>query len=253
MLATTQLQLSAGARILCRSLDWQLQQGQRWALLGLNGAGKTTLLHTLAGIHAAENGEITLYDKNIHAWSRRDAARHIGLLLQESYEPFPGKVLDYVLIGRHPHLHAWQWESDEDIQLAQNALQAVGLNGFEMRDITSLSGGERQRVAIASVLVQQPDIFLLDEPVNHLDWHHQHQLLKTVCDLVNTELKAMVMAIHDVNLAARYCDHVLMIFENGEIQSGTTDQMLHPEMLARLYGYPVKEISTDAGTVFLPG
>lgn len=253
MLTTTKLKLSAGTKTLCKQLDWQVQQGERWGVLGLNGAGKTTLLHTLAGIHEPDSGEIRLYDKNLATWKRRAVARHVGLLLQENYEPFPGKVLDYVLIGRHPHLHAWQWESDKDIQLAQDALHTVGLRGFETRDIASLSGGEHQRMAIAAILVQQPDIFLLDEPVNHLDWHHQHQLLKNICDRVTTQSKALVMVIHDVNLAARYCDHVLMIFDNGEIQSGTTDQMLHPEMLARLYGYPVAEINTDAGPVYIPG
>ncbi len=252
-LSAHDLHLTAGGKVLCKELNWQLEAGQAWAVLGLNGAGKTTLLHTLAGIQTPDAGEIKLADQPMHGWSRRDIAKHIGLLLQESYEPFPGTVLDYVLIGRHPHLHAWQWESETDVALAKTALQTVGLDHFATREISSLSGGERQRMAIAAVLVQQPDIFLLDEPVNHLDWHHQHQLLQTFSKLVSHESKSMVMAIHDVNLADRYCDHVLMIFENGEIKSGTTEELLQTDSLSKLYGYPVEKHSIDSGSLFVPG
>lgn len=252
-LSVHDLHLTAGGKVLCKRLDWQIEAGQAWAVLGLNGAGKTTLLHTLAGIQEPDAGEIRLADRPLHDWAKRDIAKHIALLLQESYEPFPGTVLDYVLIGRHPHLHAWQWESETDVELARTALQTVGLEDFAGRELASLSGGERQRMAIAAVLVQQPDIFLLDEPVNHLDWHHQHQLLQTFTKLVADESKSILMAIHDVNLAARYCDHVLMIFDEGEIKTGTTEELLQTDNLSKLYGYPVTKLGTESGSLFIPG
>jgi len=252
LISTHQLKLVAGNKILCTELDWQIQQGERWAILGLNGAGKTTLLHTLAGLRTADTGKVFLQGKDISLYSRRAVAQHIALLLQENHEPFPGLVMEYVLIGRHPHLKNWQWENNRDIELARDALKVVDLAGFETRNIVTLSGGERQRMAIAAVLVQQPDLFLLDEPVNHLDWHHQHKLLKTFSELVLTEGKTMIMAIHDVNLAVRYCDHVLMMFENGNVVSGPVSEIMDAANLSDLYGHNVLKITTDSNDLFVP-
>lgn len=246
------LRLAAGERTLCRDLNWQLLQGQCWAILGLNGAGKTTLLHTLAAIHQADQGEVRLLDQPIRGYSRQQIARQLGLLFQESDTAFPGKVLEHVLIGRHPHLHSWQWESQEDVTIAQRALATVGLVDFAQRDIHTLSGGERQRMAIATVLAQQPRIFLLDEPVNHLDWHHQHQLLATLTGLAHSGSCSLVMALHDVNLAARYCDHVLMMFANGEVKLGECDTLLRADTLSTLYGYDIEQIDANGKIVFIP-
>ena len=252
LLSTHQLSLKAGTKTLCKNIDWQIHSGEKWAILGLNGAGKTTLLHTLAGLRKTDRGEVRLSGKNIKQWNRREIAQRVGLLLQENYDPFPGQVLDYVMIGRHPHLKSWQWESSDDLAIANTAMKLVDLSGYEMRDIATLSGGERQRMAIAAVLAQQPKLFLLDEPVNHLDWHHQHSLLQVFTGLITSQNKTMVMAIHDVNLAARYCDHILMIFDNGIVKSGTVDEMLQPDNLSILYGHEVKRIKTDSAVLFMP-
>ncbi|MBI1424573.1 MAG: ATP-binding cassette domain-containing protein [Gammaproteobacteria bacterium] len=251
-LSTHGLRLTAGERTLCRDLNWRLQSGECWAILGLNGAGKTTLLHTLAGIHHPDQGEVRLLDQAMQTYSRRQVAQQLGLLLQESDMVFPGSVLEHVLIGRHPHLDHWQWEREDDYRIAQHALASVGLSDFAKRDIHTLSGGERQRMAIATVLAQQPRIFLLDEPVNHLDWHHQHQLLAILTGLSHSGTCALVMALHDVNLAARYCDHVLMMFANGEVKMGSCETLLRADTLSTLYGYDIEQINADGRTVFIP-
>jgi len=252
LLSTRSLRLAAGERTLCRDLNWALQAGQCWAILGLNGAGKTTLLHTLAGIHLPDQGEVRLQQENIQQLSRRRIAQVLGLLFQESDRVFPGKVLEHVLTGRHPHLHTWQWEGHEDYRIAHSALTTVGLEGFGERDIETLSGGERQRMAIAGVLAQQPRILLLDEPVNHLDWHHQHQLLATLTGMAQNGSCALVMALHDVNLAVRYCDHVMMMFRGGEVAVGPSDSLLQADTLSRLYGYEIERFEVDGKTVFIP-
>jgi iron complex transport system ATP-binding protein len=252
LLNTQGLRLAAGERTLCRDLNWQLQPGQCWAIMGLNGAGKTTLLHTLAGIHQADQGKVCLQDQPIHEISRQHVAQQIGLLFQESDMVFPGKVLEHVLIGRHPHLNTWQWEGADDYRIAQHALATVGLSDFAQRDIHTLSGGERQRMAIATVLAQQPRIYLLDEPVNHLDWHHQHQLLATLTGLAHSGSCSLIMALHDVNLVARYCDHVLMMFADGEVKMGDSQSLLQAETLSKLYGYEIEQIDADGKTVFIP-
>ena len=252
MLSTHGLRLAAGERTLCHDLNWQLQVGECWAILGLNGAGKTTLLHTLAGIHQPEQGEVRLQQQPIQACSRRHIAQQLGLLFQESDMVFPGKVLEHVLIGRHPHLSSWQWESQHDYQIAQHALATVGLNEFAERDIHTLSGGERQRMAIATVLAQQPRVYLLDEPVNHLDWHHQHQLLATLTGLAHSGTCSLVMALHDVNLVARYCDRVVMMFDDGEVKMGKCAELLQADTLSALYGYDIECIVAEDRTVFVP-
>lgn len=252
LLSTQGLRLTAGERTLCRDLNWRLLPGQCWAILGLNGAGKTTLLHTLAGIHRPDQGTVRLLERNIEDYSRRQIAQHLGLLFQESDAVFPGKVLEHVLIGRHPHLHNWQWESQSDYQIAEHALATVGLAEFAQRDIHTLSGGERQRMAIATTLAQQPRIFLLDEPVNHLDWHYQHQLLATLSGLAQNGSSGLVMALHDVNLVVRYCDHVLMMFANGDIRMGGCASLLQADTLSNLYGYEIECFETGGRTVFMP-
>lgn len=253
LLSTHGLRLTAGDKTLCRDFNWQLQAGQSWALMGLNGAGKTTLLHTLAGLHTPDQGEVRLHDRAITAWPRREIAQHIGVLFQESDSLFPGTVLEHVLMGRHPHLKAWQWETPNDVQLARRALETVGLSELTERDMHTLSGGEAQRVAIATVLAQQPRMLLLDEPVNHLDWHHQHQILNILSGLVQAGSNSMVMAVHDVNLAARYCDHVILMFAGGETLTGTSKDLLTEQHLSRLYGYPVERIEHAGESLFIPG
>jgi len=252
ILSCHDLHLAIGNKVLCENLSLTIKPGETWAVLGLNGAGKTTLLHTLAGIHPPDNGEVLLNNRKISTYSRNEVARQLAVLLQTHQDPFPGKVIEHVLIGRHPHLKALQWESDTDYQIAMDALETVGLSGFQNRDIQNLSGGEYQRMLVAMVLVQQPSIYLLDEPVNHLDWQHQHQLMATLCSLTQETGCSLMMALHDVNLAARYCSHTLMIFDNGQVKTGQTSDLLTTESLSELYHTHVVQIESPQGQLFTP-
>ena len=240
LLSCNMLDISIAERSICKQLSLSINEGENWAILGMNGCGKTTLLHTLAGLLPAQAGEITINKKNINVLTRREIAQQLALLLQQQEDHFPGTVIEAVLIGRHPHLKSWQWESDDDRLLALNALQQVGLNDFAHRSIQTLSGGERQRVALATLLVQQTGIRLLDEPVNHLDIHHQHEVMKMIT--ANNEQAANVFVLHDVNLATRYCDHVLLMFGNGKTLQGHCDDLLTESNLTQLYQHLIKEI-----------
>jgi iron complex transport system ATP-binding protein len=252
-LRTQQLCLRIGTRELCRDLTVAMYGGQRWAILGVNGAGKSTLLHTLAGLRKPATGQIILGDRPLSQWTRRAISQQLALLLQEAPEPLGGHVFEHVLLGRHPHLGYFDWESTDDIHIAQQALRAVELAALAERDITTLSGGERQRLAIALVLTQQTPILLLDEPVNHLDIRHQHLLLDHLRALSTNQNNLLVMAIHDVNLARRYCDHAILMFADGECCAGKIEAMLTEENLSRLYNYPVKLVETTGGVVIVPG
>jgi len=235
----------------CSNLDITINVGENWAILGMNGCGKTTLLHTLAGLHPVQSGSIELNKILLNNISRREIAQQLSLLLQHQEDHFPGTVLESVLIGRHPHLKSWQWESEDDQKLAQKALAQVGLSHFAQRSILTLSGGERQRVAVATLLVQQTKIRLLDEPVNHLDVHHQHEVMKLLTS--NNMDIANMFVLHDVNLANRYCDHVLLVYEDGRTEHGSCVDVLNEENLSNLYQHPINEINHAGKHWFIAG
>lgn len=242
----------AGKRI-CHHLNFAVERGQCWGILGRNGIGKTTLLHTLAALRTPRAGAIHLAGEPIDRQPRRRIAQSIGVLFQNHEDPFPATVLETVLIGRHPYLGAWQWEAEEDRERAGEALYSVGMDGMEMRQITTLSGGERQRLAIATLLTQDAPLMLLDEPANHLDLHHQIAILDLLTRQTRAQGKALLMISHDINLAARYCDHALLLFGEGETLQGKTTEVLTASNLERLYGHPIRCLETEGGRVFVPG
>jgi len=252
LLATEALAIEIGGKHIAGDLDLAVGPGESWAVLGANGAGKTTLLHTLAGLRPPAGGQVLLDDRPLHGLGRREIARRLGILLQDSEDPFPSTVFETTLIGRHPHIGAWQWESPEDHRLARNALAEVGLAELADRPVDTLSGGERRRLALATLLTQDPAVHLLDEPSNHLDLHHQIQLLGHMRERVTGVGGALVMALHDVNLAARFCDHALLIFADGQVRHGPVDELLLPGHLSCLYQHPVREIAADGRRFFVP-
>jgi len=255
LLKTTALSVEIGGKTVCAQLDVSIDAGQRWGLLGINGVGKTTLLHTLAGLRAPAQGNIHLGGALLDELPRRHIAQHIGVLLQHDNDAFPGTVLETVLTGRHPWLGQWQWEGEQDRMLASAALKDVGLDGFEQRQLNTLSGGERRRLALATLFTQDPKLFLLDEPTNHLDPHHQISLLglldQRVADAANGQ--ASLMILHDINLATRFCDHLILLFGEGETLRGPAKDILNIETLTRLYGHPVIAVDGPNGPVYLPG
>jgi iron complex transport system ATP-binding protein len=252
LLAARQLAVSVAGKPVVRDLDFALAAGERLAILGRNGVGKTTLLHTLAGLRAPQSGEIRLAGDSYARLGPRGAARLRGLLAQHQSDAFAASVLESVLVGRHPHVSRWDWESAADIELARAALAAVGLAGLAERSIQTLSGGERQRVALAALLVQQPRLYLLDEPLAHLDLNHQIAMLELLSRRVRLEQAALVMVLHDINLAARYSDRVLLLYGNGEDELGNAADLLDAGRLMRLYGHPLRVLQDGGQTWFVP-
>ena len=251
-LACTQLTVEVAGRTLVRELELAVVGGAVTAILGCNGAGKTMTLHTLAGLRAPARGSVTLDGALLANWPRRALARKLGLLTQTTEDPFPSTVLDSVLVGRHPHIDFWRWESDADRAIARTALAAVTLEDLVERDIATLSGGERRRVALATLLAQNPDVFLLDEPINHLDPHHQLDVLKLLREKAHAG-RTVVMSLHDAGLAARFSDYALLLFGDGEWLTGPTSEVLTPETMTKLYGVGVREIAWDGGRTFVAG
>jgi len=233
------------------ALNLDIHPGECWAILGPNGAGKTTLLHTLAGLKTPRAGEVALFGRPLNSLRRREVARKLGLVFQQRQDEFPATVLEVTLMGRHPYLSPWQMETDQDIELARQALKQVDLDGMEQRAVGTLSGGERQRLAIATVLTQDPAVFLLDEPTNHLDLHHQIAVLNLIRQKQRQGC-GVVLTLHDLNLALRYCSHLLLLYPDGNACWGQTADMLVPESLERLYNQRLSRGEIDGYPVFLP-
>jgi len=252
LLETQDLEVVIGSTTVCHGLDLAIRAGERWGILGCNGAGKTTLLLTLAGLRPPQSGLIALQQKALSALPRRQIAQLVGILFQEQTDVFPANVLDTVLTGRHPWLGPLQWESDADREKARSALQAVGLADIEQRLVTTLSGGERRRLGIATLLVQDPRLLLLDEPTNHLDVHHQIRTLQLLSGLAADDNRGLLLVMHDLNLAARYCNHFLLLFGDGETTQGSAAAVLTRANLERLYQHPLLPLQGPQGQVWIP-
>lgn len=251
ILETRQLDVSIAGKTLCQNLTLQLRAGECWAVLGGNGAGKTTLLRTLAGLHAADAGAVLLNGLSLTTLPPRTIAQHIGFLLQDYEDIFGGNVLQTALMGRHPWLRPWQWETSQDTQRARVALQTVDLAEFESRDLRTLSGGERRRAHLATLLTQDPPLLLLDEPGNHLDLRHQVMIFEELKKRASLG-HAIVTTLHDINTAARYCDRALLLFENGITLHGTAREIITEANMSRLFKHPVRRMTSVEGEVFLP-
>jgi iron complex transport system ATP-binding protein len=239
-------------RDLVHGLDMDLAPGGILAILGRNGSGKTTLLHTLAGLRAPAAGTIAIRGESIAAMKPAALALLRGVLLQQQLDAFPATVLETALIGRHPWLDRWAWETAADASIAQDALAAVGLSGFASRDVHTLSGGERQRLAIATLLTQEPRLAFLDEPLTHLDLNHQIGVLELISQQAREKRMAVVMVLHDINLARRYADRALLLFGDGRTVGGPVAEVLNAETLSQLYGHRLRRIELDGGDYFIP-
>jgi iron complex transport system ATP-binding protein len=251
-LTSRSLDLRIGGIRVVNKLELAIRPGEFWALLGPNGIGKTTLLKCLAGLLEPATGSILLESRSILELPRKLLARHLGMLQQHTVYVFDASVMQTALTGRHPYLGYWEREGPDDLAMASAALRAVGLDGFAERSVTGLSGGEARRLAFATLLVQDPEIMLLDEPTNHLDLRHQVHIMGMILRRTQEDRRAAFAALHDINLAARYCSHVIMLFGDGDWCAGPTGDMLSESSLERLYRCPVERLEGPGGPRFHP-
>lgn len=250
-LAVRDVSVKVGSRELVSNLTVDFITGEFVAVLGRNGCGKTLTLHTLAGLRDPAAGTVLVDGVPYNEHNRRSVARRLGLLAQDLEDGFVSTALETVLIGRHPHLKLWQWETAEDTALARKSLAAVELADFAERRTDSLSGGEQRRVAIAALLAQAPGVFLLDEPTNHLDPHHQLAILSLFHELTRTG-STVIATLHDPTLAARFADRALLLFGDGRWVAGPARETIAAESLSSLYLTPMLEVQQDGKRIFVP-
>ncbi|PRC91523.1 ABC transporter ATP-binding protein [Solimicrobium silvestre] len=253
-LQTKNLTLSVGKRSLVANLNWQVNAGECWCIIGRNGAGKTTLLRCLAGLFdvAANAGEVLINDRSLAKWPLTELAKVRSYLPQGRNDAFAYRVIESVLGARHPYHDGHYWESDQDLAAAYAALTELDVADLAERDVRSLSGGERQRVAIASLLAQDAQLMLLDEPTNALDLAHQISVMQTFSQRCKNQQKALLMVSHDLNLAYSIATHALLLMGDGSWQAGTVLEIMTEANLSQCLGHPIEMIWHGKQRLFLP-
>jgi iron complex transport system ATP-binding protein len=241
MLEVRNISINYGVCAVVQDVSLALEAGKIIALLGANGAGKTTLLKSLNGSLPVAKGAILLDGKELKGFSRREIAQRIAVIAQETETKFPVSVLEFVLAGRfaQPSAAMFGWESESDLRIAVDCLNACDLANYESRQMNQLSGGERQRVVLARALATQAEILLLDEPTANLDLAHQALMLRLVKERCERETAAAIVITHDLNLASEFADEIILL-KNGAIQSkGAPEKVLTEDNLQKVFNVKV--------------
>jgi iron complex transport system ATP-binding protein len=212
-----------------------VQRGTVVGLLGPNGSGKTTLLKLVAGVLTPQSGSVEVDGRPIGQLTRRELARRIAVVPQETHSTFDFSVIDMVLMGRYPHLGPFELEGAADQVIAREALAATGTEALESRLFATLSGGEKQRVVIASALAQASDMLLLDEPTAALDLGYQFEITALLRRLNAERHTTMIVSTHDLNLAAALCERVVLLKDGRVIAHGPTRDTLTTGNIRLLY------------------
>ncbi|GAA5115113.1 ABC transporter ATP-binding protein [Alloalcanivorax gelatiniphagus] len=244
MIGADDLSWSYGTAQVLEAVSLAAPHGRVLGLIGPNGSGKTTLLRLLHGALDSPTGSVTVDGERLAALPPRDAARRVAVVVQEGGSESTLTVAEMVLLGRGPHLSTFQRVGAADHAVAADALARVGATHLATRSFAGLSGGERQRVLIARALAQQATHLLLDEPTNHLDIRYQHEVLGLVSRLAHDLHRTVVVVLHDLNLAARYCDDLVLLSDGGVAASGPVADVLAPEVLEPVYGIGVERVHT---------
>jgi iron complex transport system ATP-binding protein len=226
---------AAGAPLVVDGITVRLADGALAGILGPNGSGKTTLLRLLSGTRRPTSGRVLLGDRRLDQLSRRDAARQIAVVPQETELAFEYTAIEIVLMGRHPHLGVFTVEGPGDIRIAQEAMAATGTSHLAERQFHQLSGGEKQRVVIAAALAQSANLLLLDEPTASLDLGYQLEIAALLQRLNRDHGVTMAISTHDLNLAASICRELIMVRDGRVLAAGPTGDVLTPENVARIY------------------
>ena len=253
-LSITDVRFTYGATEVLKGASLEVRHGEILDLVGSNGAGKSTLLNVVSGVLRPAAGQVCVDGVPLEGLSSKERAKRVAVVAQNPAPPPGFSSLDVVLMGRNPHLGLLQWESSTDIEVCKSAMELTGTWEFAERPIASLSGGEKQRVFIARALAQEADLLLLDEPTAHLDIGYQSTVLDMVSNVRNEAGVTVVVAMHDLSLAAQYCDRVAVL-DGGVITAlGTPAEVLTQEVVSAAFGAEVTVIThPDDGTpVVLP-
>ncbi len=235
MIAANHLTYRYGTITALRDISFQAAPGEMIGLIGPNGSGKSTLLSCLAGLRVNFSGRITIGEKDISGYNSQALARVISVVFQDNYFPFDFTAYEIVAMGRSPFLKALQDETAYDQKIIEEAMRQSDCWQLKDRPITELSGGERQRVILSRALAQQPKVLLMDEPTNHLDLKHQRLILDTARKLSCQGGVLVIAVLHDLNLAASFCDRIILLHQGALAADDRPNEVLSESVLKSVY------------------
>lgn len=239
-----------GTRIV-DSVSLEISPGEVVGLLGPNGAGKSTLLRMAAGLLAVSAGTISLNGRELTAWPRTEIARQIAFVPQDTHVEFDFTAYEIALMGRNPYLARFQWPTASDHEAVRRAMEQTHTLDLKDRAITTLSGGERQRVFLARALASQTPFLVLDEPTSSLDLEHTLNFMRLIRHLAEQEGRGIIMAVHELNMAARFCDRLLLLHKGKLVQSGSCDEVLTQENIEKVFHVKSVEMRDSTHRAFV--
>lgn len=234
------------------ALDARFLPGRLSGIIGPNGSGKTTLIRLMSGALKPDSGRVLLDDQPVGELRGQALARKIAVVPQKSHLGFDFSVLDVVLMGRQPYIGRFSREKSEDLELAREAMRMTGVEHLEKRSVTALSGGEWQRVIIARALCQATPVMLMDEPISSLDIRHQLEVLNLARRLAHEKQVCVVCVLHDLNLAANFCDELLLMKAGKKVAQGRPEQVLVRDTLRSVYGIEAGILRDELGMTVRP-
>lgn len=239
LLSLSDVSFAVEGRTLLHPLTLELGSGRSIALIGHNGSGKSTLLKLIGRQQAPTGGQITFEGRALSGWGNRDFARRLAYMPQRT-PAAPGMLVkELVALGRYPWHGALGRFDEDDRFKVEEAIELTGIGKFSDRMVDSLSGGERQRVWLAMLVAQNASCLLLDEPISALDIRHQLEVLSLTADLCRKKGISIIMVLHDINMAARFCDEIIALHSGHLVAHGTPDDIMSPDELQRIYDVPM--------------
>ena len=251
ILQTQEISFSYDQETVLHHITMNVEPGEFIGVIGPNGSGKSTLLKLLGGVLKPGSGQLLFKGKNYLDYKRKQLARSITWIPQEHPMVFPFKVSEVVLMGRHPYLSAFTFEGDEDIEIARSAMERTQTIQFSQRNFNEISGGEKQRVVIAGAITQEPELMILDEPTSALDIKYQIQILNILKQLNESEKMTVILAMHDLHLASKFCSRLVLLEEGKIFQDGETEGVLRKEHIEKVYGVKVHLIRDQDGNIMI--
>jgi len=242
MISTENLSIAYANNTIIKDLTLIIPKGKITALIGPNGCGKSTLLKGLSRINKIQSGKILLNGKLLHHFKDKELARELSILPQILVTPEGVSVQRLIEYGRSPYLSHWGKLANEDKQIVAQAMHDTGVTELANQSLDSLSGGQRQRAWIAMVLAQNTQIVMLDEPTTYLDLAHQIELMKLIREM-NDKGKTVIVVLHDLNQACRYCDHLVVLKEGKLVAQGAPDSIFTEQLLSDVFSLQAKVVS----------
>ena len=244
-ISTHDLYFRIGSAEILKGISMDAENNHFIGVIGPNGSGKSTLLKCVYRVLSPSGGAVMLDGRPLSGYKMKESAKRMAVLGQHASVAFEFTALEIVLMGRSPHKRALELDNETDYDIAKNALAAVGMSGFEQRIFSTLSGGERQRVMLAQALAQQTPCLILDEPTNHLDIKYQLEIMNITKNLECT----VISAIHDLNIAAMYCDLLYVLNQGKVVAKGIPLEVLTPELIRYVYEVDVRVIDNGMGGI----